>query len=414
MAVPLDVEVSEALQIVLAAVHPLAAEPVAVAEALGRVSAQHIQAAADVPGFRSAAMDGYAIRAQDTIGASRERPAVLPVVGESRAGRPAATAMAAGHAMAISTGAEIPAGADAVVRFERTLAARAGSVAVGQEIPPGADLRGSASEIATGTLLMRRGARLSATGIGALAALGHETADCARRPRVSVVATGDELVSCGAELGPGQLYDSNSHVLAALVLAAGATVARRETAADDPDALRGLLGVAGSDSDVLVLSGGVSRGVHDHVRPSLDALGARPGFWGMNVRPGAPTWFGVLGNTLVFALPGNPVAAITTFALLVTPALAALQGLSQPEPLHARLDGGYEKSSRRAHALPCTLRVAPDGLHAVPTRERGARGLGALQEADCVVLIPATAERLEPGAEVWVARLPTGGPTLPV
>jgi molybdopterin molybdotransferase len=411
MAAPYGVEVSEARQIVLATVRPLASEPVPLTEASGRVLAEDLRADADVPGFRSAAMDGYTVRAQDTVGAGPGRPVLLRLVGESRAGWPATTVLAAGEAMAISTGAMIPDGADAVVRLERASPTTSGSVAVEREIESGSDLRDPASEIVMGALLMPRGARLSATGVGALASLGRASVACAQRPRVCVLATGDELVPGAGPLRDGQLHDCNSHVLGTLVQAAGGTLARRRTVPDDPGLIRGAISAAVSDSDVLVLSGGVSRGVHDHVRPSLDALGATCSFWRMNLRPGAPTWFGVLDGMLVFALPGNPVAAITIFALIVAPALAALEGRPPPEPLQARLEGGYAKPAGRAHALTCRLCAAPDGLYAVPTRKPGARGLGAVLDVECIALIPAERESVAPGEAVHVVPVPGAGIT---
>jgi molybdopterin molybdotransferase len=403
------VEVEAAHRIVLAATRPSPAESVPLDQALGRVLAEDVRAAADVPGFSSSAMDGFAVRAADTAAGGEEQPVRLRLVGESRAGRPARQALAAGEAIAISTGAEIPAGADAVVRLERARREAPKIVAVQVPVAPGTDVRGPGSDVKAGTVLQRHGTRLGATGVGGLAALGRTAVGCHAAPAVSVIATGDELQPAGALLGHGQLHDSNSYVLAGLVRAAGATVVRRETVADDARATRELIVQAVSDADVLVLSGGVSLGAHDHVRPSLEALGATCGFWGINMRPGAPTWFGVLDGTLVFALPGSPVAAIATFALLVAPALAALQGLTPPGPLMARLDGGHAKRNGRAHAVPCRLELRRDGLHARPTRAAGAQGLSAVLEADCVALVPAAAELLPDSAEVPVALIPQLG-----
>jgi molybdopterin molybdotransferase len=220
---------------------------------------------------------------------------------------------------------------------------------------------------------------------------------------VSVLATGDELAAIGGALAPGHLWDSNSHVLEALAVACGANVVRRETVGDEPASIRRAI-IAAAGSDVLVLSGGVSRGAHDHVRPSLEALGASQRFWGIGIRPGAPTWFGVLDGTLVFALPGNPVAAITSFTLLVAPALAALQGLMPPShKLTARLDDGYEKPPGCAHAVPCRVALRSDGLHACATRAQGPNGLSTMLNADAIAVIPSAVAR---GGEVAVEPLP--------
>lgn len=279
------VEVEAARRIVLATARPLAAEPVALDDALGRALAEDVHVPADVPGFSSSAMDGFAVRAADTASATAEQPVPLRVIGESRAGRSVSQELAAGEAIAISTGAELPLGADAVVRVERTMTETPEIVMVQAAVAAGADLRGPGADLKAGATLQPRGTRLGAAGIGALAAMGHAAVSCRLVPRVAVIATGDELQPVGTPLGPGQLHDSNSHVLAALVRAAGARVVRRETVGDDPHATRERIAQAAGEADVLVLSGGVSRGAHDHVRPSLAALGADCGFWGSTCAP---------------------------------------------------------------------------------------------------------------------------------
>ncbi|HEY6961159.1 MAG TPA: gephyrin-like molybdotransferase Glp [Gaiellaceae bacterium] len=326
--------IDDALALVLARVQPLVSEDVPVAAAAGRFVAVDARATTDLPPFDSSAMDGFAVRAADT-------PGELRVVGESAAGRPFAGELGAGEAVAISTGAVVPAGADAVVPVERTR----GEVTV-ERVEPGENVRPRGGDAHSGDVVAAAGMCLRPAQLGALAAAGVATVRCARRPRVAVVATGTELRRPGERLAAGEIYESNTVLLAAQLATAGAEAVVLDTVADDRDSTRRSLERA-LEHDMLITSGGVSVGPHDLVRGALAELGVEEVFWRVAVKPGKPVAFSVRGDTLVFGLPGNPVSSLVAFELLVRPALLALQGARDPRPQY--LPGALARSLRRSN-----------------------------------------------------------------
>lgn len=421
------VELPDAQAAILAAVRRLAGERVALEQALGRVLAEDLRAEEPVPSFDSSAMDGFAVRAEDLAGASHDTPVQLAVVGESRAGSPAPVALDRGQAIAISTGAMLPEGADAVVQVENTrrkegdgdardshaareraaTAATAGVVEMWAPVDPGLEIRRAGEDMRAGEAALARGTVLGPAAIGVLASLGRAEALCTRRPRVSLLLTGDELIAPAEQSRPGTVRDSNSHALAALARCCGAEVARIGRVPDEAGATRAMLAAALQDVDALVICGGMSVGVHDHVRPSLDALGAVRSFWGLALKPGKPTWFGTLSGTPVFGLPGNPVSAMVTFTLLVAPALRAMQGAGgAPGGATATLDVDYRKPAGRAHAVRCRLRAERDGWHAEPTGPQGSHILTSLLLADALAVVPSQATFVPAGSRLEIVRLP--------
>jgi len=403
--VPNLIEIEAAREAVLERVRPLPAEEVPIDEALGRVAAESVTSADAVPGFDNSAMDGYAVRAPDVIEASERSPALLRVVDESRAGHPAKRELAGGEAIAISTGAMVPAGADAVVRVEDTAAAD-GQVEVRVPVDPGRNIRRAGEDTRPGDVVIDPGAELGAAELGVLASVGRSTVDCARRPTVHILTTGDELQEPGDALRPGGVRNSNAHSLAALAKRAGGLVVASEIVRDDPGATGEALGRA-LDADLAIVSGGVSVGTHDHVRPALADLGAEEVFWGVALRPGKPTWFGVRGSTLAYGLPGNPVSAIVTFLLFVRPAMRAMLGARDGSTsASAVLDTDYEKPPGRAHAVRCRLELHDDGWHATPTGEQGSHVLTSMVGADALAVIPTAAEAVGAGERVEIELLP--------
>ncbi len=315
-------DIDAALTLVLERAQTLGSELVPLALAAGRVLAEPVEAAVDLPPFDNSAMDGYAVRSTDT-------PGRLRLVGASAAGKPSTGAVGAGEAAPISTGAVVPAGADAVVPVERTTPSGDG-VEV-EHVAVGDNIRRRGGDTRSGDVVVRAGVRLSAWAIGAAAAVGRPAVSCARRPRVAVLATGSELRSPGTQLGAGEIYESNSLLLAAQLAEAGAAVEVLDAVADDEAATRNAL-ERGLSFDVLITSGGVSVGRHDLVRPVLASLGAEELFWRVAVKPGKPVAFAVRDATLVFGLPGNPVSSLVGFELFVRPAVLALQGATDPGP----------------------------------------------------------------------------------
>jgi molybdopterin molybdotransferase len=399
------IEVEQARAIVLATAAALDAEQVALAEALGRVLAEDVASVAPVPGFDSSAMDGFALRSGDVVGADTGRPAALSVVGESRAGRPAGRALGSGEAIAISTGAVVPPGADAVVAVEQTTGAD-GVVEVLTAVAPGANVRRAGEDIRPGETVLDAGAVLGAAELGVLASLGRPALACFRRPLVAVIVTGDELADPGEPLAPGSIYNSNRYSIAALARRAGAEVLEQVTVGDDPRSTREAIARALARADAVVLCGGVSVGEHDHVKASLRDLGVEERFWGIALRPGKPTWFGSHGRTLVFGLPGNPVSAMVTFILLVAPGLRALGGApGSPPRATATLTRDYEKQAGRAHAVRCRLSIGADGWLAEPTGEQGSHILTSMLGADALALIPIDSGSVRAGQRVEIELL---------
>jgi molybdopterin molybdotransferase len=408
------IEVEEAARLVLQHAAPLGPEPVDVAAALGRVLAEPVESAESVPAFDNSAMDGYAVRAADTAGAGADRPARLELVDESRAGRPATHLVAPGEAIAISTGAMIPEGADAVVRVEDTDGARGGQLGVRVEVEPGRDIRRAGEDVTRGERVLEPGTDLGPAEIGVLASVGRQRVAVGRRPRVAVLTTGDELQEPGEPLRRGAVRNSNAHTLPALVERAGGEPALVELVPDEADATRGALD-RGLVADVTVVSGGVSVGEHDHVRGAFESLGVERVFWGVALRPGKPTYFGVaprrsgvgVGRTLAFGLPGNPVSAMVTFLLFVRPAIRAMLGADPSGRARASaiLDAPYRKRPGRAHLVRCRLELRDDGWHATPTKEQGSHVLTSMLGADALAILPTDAGDLEPGDRVEIQLL---------
>jgi molybdopterin molybdotransferase len=404
MSPPL-IEIPEARRLVAERVVPGGSEPVRVTAALGRTLAEPVTSADDVPGFDNSAMDGYAVLAIDTAGASAESPVTLRVVDESRAGHPAQRPLEPGEAIAISTGAMVPAGADAVVRVEDTDGGES-AVAIRSEVASGRDIRRAGDDIRAGDTVLTPGAALGPAEIGVLASVGRAQVTCARRPRVSVLTTGDELQEPGEPLRPGAIRNSNAHSVAALVTRAGAEAVAVELVADTPEATvdaieRALTG------DVVVVCGGVSVGEHDHVRPALERLGVEQVFWGVKLRPGKPTYFGVApSGALVFGLPGNPVSAMVTFGLFVRPAILAMMGArDDPHRATAVLDQEHPGLAARTQLVRCRLELRDDGWHVTPTAPQGSHVLTSMIGADALAVIPPSESPIAPGTRVEIELL---------
>ena len=377
--------IDEALALVLARVRPLALEDVPVEAAAGRVLGVAAHAATDLPPFDSSAMDGYAVRSADT-------PGHLNVVGHSAAGRPEQRSVGPGEAVVISTGAVVPAGADAVVPVERT----SGEVKV-EGVAEGDNVRPRGGDARAGDIVVSAGSLLGPAQVSALAAAGVAMVRCGRRPRVAVLATGTELRAPGEPLALGEIYESNSLLLAAQLAAAGAEATVFPVVADDEAETRAAL-LDALELDMLITSGGVSVGPHDLVRSTLAELGAEEVFWRVAVKPGKPIAFAVRGDTLVFGLPGNPVSVLVGFELFVRPALRALQGARSPEPDF--LTGRLARAVRRTPERDELARAHRAGDQLEPLSGQESHMIVHAAAANALVFIPRGQGDLPEGAEV--------------
>ena len=394
------ITIAEARERVLRAAHPLGTERVAIDEAHDRVLAADVTAIGNVPPFPCSAMDGYAIVHGD---AGR----TLAVVGESRAGTPSATALSDGSAIRISTGGAIPAGATAVIPQEN-VEVRDGTIFTHGAVMAGDHVREAGEDMRSGETVLRAGMTLGAAELGAAVAAGAGELTVYRRPRVQVLCTGDELRAPGEPLGPGEIHNSNAPMLDALAAAEGAIAGTARRLPDDRAATEAGLTSALDTADVVIVSGGVSVGPHDHVKPALAGLGVEEVFWRVALQPGKPTWFGRRGAVLVFGLPGNPVSAVVTFSLFVRPALAALQGRTDEHLLESEavLGAPVRRNPDREQAVRVRLERRNGKLVALPNGPQGSHIVTSLLGADALAFVPAGEGELEAGAAVALERLP--------
>jgi molybdopterin molybdotransferase len=279
----------------------------------------------------------------------------------------------------------VPRGAGGVIPVEQ-VSEQNGHVELRAAVPDGQHVRRPGEDVTAGQAVLARGTRLGAAELGIAVIAGRATVRCALNARVAVLATGDELRPPGAELGPGQIHESNGITLGALAARAGATVALRSVVPDDPDATRQAIKGALQAADVLIVSGGVSVGPHDHVKPALDDLGVEERFWRVALRPGKPTWFGTKDDKLVFGLPGNPVSAMVTFLLFVRPALHRLEGA---DPGITRITAELTQDIPRIPGRDEAVRVTLDDRRATPTGPQGSHQLHSMLDADGLAIVTA-------------------------
>lgn len=385
-----DIDLFAAIAIVRRQATRVGSERVPLAEAAGRVLAADLACRQDRPAADDSALDGYAVRSADTQDATHSEPARLTVVGEARAGRPYEGEVAAGQAVRIATGALLPRGADAVVAVENARESAGSVLAFGPASREA--VRPRAQDLRAGNVYLEAGTRLGAAGVALAAAMGHGELLVARRPRVVLVTTGDELKPPGSELLPGQLYESNGPGLAAMLSFAGAAVTTASHAADDMNGLAALVDsrLTGAGADLIVSSGGVSRGGHDVVRDLLMTRG-EPLFWRVLVRPAGPTLLARYRGVTWLGLPGNPVSSLVGCLLFVLPYLQAATADASPPPLAtavrarvaSRFAAGAKLTLHRAH-------LANDGVGRVVSAfaNQSSGVLRSLSEAGALVINP--------------------------
>lgn len=379
--------VSEAQAQALARFRRGDAEILSLAVARGRILAADVVAPIDLPPFTNSAMDGYAVRAADTDGASIATPILLRVVGAMRAGDVSSPFVRPVEAIAITTGAPLPDGADAVVRLEETDGG-AEMVAVSSVLRPGMNVRQQGEIIRSAMVALPGGARLSVGQIALLAALNVANPSVVRRPRIAVLSTGNELISVGTSATNEQIPDTNGPMLAALIEQFGGIAVPLGIARDTPDDLRRLLATV-RNVDCVITSGGVSVGAYDAVRAVIAEQGALD-FWQVRMKPGRPVAFGTVGDTPILALPGNPVAAFVAFHLFARPALARMLGQTPeiPATIPVRLIHPVEIRGDQQTYLRARLRATTTGWEADTTLDQGTGNIVSLAAAHALVVIP--------------------------
>ncbi len=414
--------VEEAQEEMLRHFAPLGSEIVPLRNALNRTLAQDIRADGDIPPFRNSAMDGYAVRATDV-----ERPdgtwLVLQVIGEVPAGGVAMRSVVPGTAMRIMTGAPLPDGADTVVPFEETDEGRPdqlrtiGQVRIFSAPDKGANVRAAGEDMRAGTVALPCHTPIGPSAIGLLASLGVAQVPVYRRPRVAILATGDELVDVDQQPGPGQIRNANGYANAAQVLAAGGEVLQLPIARDTEAELRAQLEAGFAwNADLFLTSGGVSVGDYDVVKKVLQSMGEMQ-FWRVRMKPGKPIAFGHIAGTPLLGLPGNPVSAMVCFELFGRPALLKMQGRSAlfKPVVMATFEGHLrDRADRRQYVR---VQVEQQGAEFIArlTGEQGSGVLSSMLHADGLLIVPEGMTEVEPGARLevlmlhWPERRPEAG-----
>lgn len=398
------ISVAEARARILAACPPLPAETVALSDALGRVLAEPVTARLTQPPFPAAMMDGWAVRAADVAGARPDAPVGLRRIGEAAAGRGFAGTVGPGEAVRIFTGAPLPDGADAVV-MQEDCTADAATVRIPVAAKPGKFVRPAGLDFREGEAVLPAGRRLTSRDVALAASANVPWLRVRRRPRVAVLATGDEVRLPGEPLGPGQIVSSNAIGLCALVASQGGVASNLGIARDTPESLAAL--AAGAEgADLLVTAGGASKGDYDLVR---GVLGGTLDFDEVAMRPGKAVLFGRAGGLRLLGLPGNPVSGAVCAVLFLRPALLALQGMAPDERRHyARLTAALPACDARADFVRATLSHGDDGeARATPFTRQDSAMTRHLAHADALIVRPPHAAPAEPGATVEI--LPLGG-----
>ncbi len=386
------VAVSRARELILAGAAPPPVERVAVTTALGRVLAAAVRAEQDIPPLDNSAMDGYGLRSRDVQEAAPGKPVRLRVVAEIPAGRFYEGCVGPGEAVRIMTGAPIPRGVDAVIRRE-WVEEGDDQVVLTRPVAAGNDLRRAGEDVAAGAVVLRAGQLVTPAVVGMLAAVGRPYVEVYARPRVAVIATGDEIVDFPDVPGPGMIRNSNSYSLAALVTQAGGVPLRVPLVRDDLEELRRVVAEAAAACDLVLTTGGVSMGDYDFVRRVLDQVAGGIVFWKVKMKPGKPLVYGRVGSTPLVGLPGNPVSVMVSFEQFVRPLMRKMSGRPESQwflPRRTAIAGeDLPGAGRRCHYLRGLLREnEAGGAEVFLTGPQGSGILSSMVRGNCLVVLP--------------------------
>jgi len=377
-------------------------------DAMGHVLAEAVRSSMSWPRFDNSAMDGFAVRSHDTANAAAHRLVSLQIDDTVYAGDIATRSLGVGHACGIMTGAPLPKGADTIIPIEDALV-RGTQLVVGGPVDRHRHVRKQGEEVRKGAVVLKTGEVVHPGTIACLATFGRTRVRVVRRPTVSVITTGDETVAPGKRLAQGQIYDSNSCMVRAMLRQMGIEVSRSRHVKDHQTALANAMEAGLAASDVLIVVGGVSVGNRDYVRPILDKLGVKEVFWRVAQKPGKPLYFGINGPTkrkrLVFGLPGNPASAFTCFYVYVYAALKRMAGFDVIEPRKGALESKKDVAplSNKWRFLKAQ-RGETGGVHELP--HQGSHMITSLAKTDSLIVVPPSEEGVEGDGEMETYELP--------
>jgi molybdopterin molybdotransferase len=400
----------EAKAIVQKQLSQLDSELVQLKKASGRILAENVVASFPSPRFDNSAMDGFAVRANDTIGATKENPISLKMVSVSAAGMPSDVEISPGECIQCMTGAAIPKGADTIIMVEDSSGfSDDDTVQIMVESHRGKHIRRMGEEMNEGDILIKKGTRMTPSEIGTCATFGLGELTVFKRPKIAIFGTGNELVEPGFELKDGQIYNSNLFVFADLAAKVGAEVIMRNVIKDDKESLRAFLSEALETCDVIISSGGVSMGRFDYVRDVFMELGVTEHFWKVAQKPGKPLFFGTGNDTLIFGLPGNPVSSYIGFMEWVWPALESMMGKSESKPITGILAEPFPREKVKTRFLFGNAWIENNQLVCKPASKIGSHMLTSSLEANCILSSEPGEWVLQVGQKIRVNLLPWKG-----
>ena len=382
-------------------------EEVGLIESGNRVLAEDIVATFDMPRFNNSSMDGFAVRAIDTKGASRTKPVTLKLVGGIAAGESGDLKIGYRECARCMTGAPIPGGADSIVIVENTSGFdNENEVKIFVESTSGKNIRLKGEEISKGDKLIIKDKMISPSEIGIMASFGYGRVLSYRIPKIAVFATGDELIEPGDILKNGKIYNSNLYVFSELVRQRGFNITMREVISDSPDSLKSFLSHAVDKCDIIISSGGVSMGKHDYVRDVFMEIGVEEHFWKVTQKPGKPLFFGTKSGKMIFGLPGNPVSSFLGFMVWVWPVFDRLMGLESDQWMTAKLASSFPRERFKTRFLFGSLLIQEKKLICLPSNKLGSHMLSSALNANCIIKANPGDKELRKGQNILVKLLP--------